>query len=114
MSTKSETIILGIIIINTVIAMIYMLTMWFVKRQPHVFLRGITMLLCPVVGICCYFFCFLFEILFPKGNVDYDNLSMDKTKKEFLETVDKENEMEVLPLEEVLTVSVATPKTCHA
>ena len=107
MSTNSEAIILGIIIINTVIAIIYMFIMWFAKRQPHVFLRGVTMLLCPVVGICCYFFCFLFEMLFPKGNVDYDNLSMDKRKKEFLETVDREHEMEVLPLEEVLTVSVA-------
>lgn len=107
MNLNSEAIIFGIIIINTIIAMLYMIIMWFVKCQPHVFLRGVTMLLCPVVGISCYFFCFLFELLFPKGNVDYDNLSMDKSKKEFLETVDREHEMEVLPLEEVLTVSVA-------
>lgn len=107
MNLNSETIIFEIIIINTLIAILYMIIMWFVKRQPHVFLRGVTMLLCPIVGILCYFFCFLFELMFPKGNVDYDNLSMDKSKKEFLETVDKENEMEVIPLEEVLTVSVA-------
>lgn len=107
MNLNSEAIIFGIIIINTIIAILYMIIMWFVKRQPHVFLRGVTMLLCPVVGVLCYLFCFLFELLFPNGNVDYDNLSMDKSKKEFLETVDREHEMEVLPLEEVLTVSVA-------
>lgn len=105
MELSSEAIVLGIIIINTIIAILYMIIMWMTTRLPHVFLRGITMLLCPVTGVCCYFFCFLFEVFFPKSDVDYENLSMDKTRKEFLSNVDKENELEVLPLEEVLTVS---------
>lgn len=107
MELSSEAIVLGIIIINTIIAILYMVIMWITTRLPHVFLRGITMLLCPVVGVCCYFFCFLFEVVFPKGDVDYDSLSMDKTKREFLGNVDKEHELEVLPLEEVLTVAAA-------
>lgn len=107
MKFSSEEIVYGIIIMNTIIAILYMVIMWIKTRLPHVFLRGITMLLCPVVGVGCYFFCFLLELFLPKGEVDYDNLSMDKGKKQFLGGIDKEREMEVLPLEEVLTVSVA-------
>lgn len=107
MEFSSEEIVYGLIIINTIIAILYMIIMWIKTHLPHVFLRGIIMLLCPVIGVFCYFFCFVLELVLPKEDVDYDNLSMDKTKKQFLGNVDKEREMEILPLEEVLTVSVA-------
>lgn len=105
MELNSEKIVLGIIIANTIIAILYMIIMGIKTRLFYVVLRGVTMLLCPVAGICCYFFCFLFDLIATKGKVDYDSLSMDKTKREFLGTVDKERELEVLPLEEVLTVA---------
>lgn len=107
MRFSSEEIVWGIIFLNTVIAVIYMVIMWFKERLPFVFQRGFIMILCPVAGVFCYFFSFLLGLLFRNQEVDYDSLSMDKTKKEFLGMVDKERELEMLPLEEVLTVSVA-------
>ncbi|MCM1159779.1 MAG: hypothetical protein NC412_01015 [Roseburia sp.] len=107
MNFNSETFIFLIIIINTLIAVLYMAVMGIKTRLPYVFQRGMVMILCPVTGLFCYFFSFLLGLLFRNKEVDYENLSMDKTKKEFLENVDREREMEVLPLEEVLTVSVA-------
>lgn len=107
MRLNSEEIILGIIIANTVIAFIYMAIGWRIWGLSYVFLRGITMLVCPVVGPCCYGVCFLIELIFPKSDEGYSKLSIDKSRREYVAKVDKEYEMEVLPLEEVLTVSSA-------
>lgn len=109
MDFRSEAAIFWIVIINTVLAILYMLVMGIKTKGklPYVFQRGFIMIICPVAGIFCYFCGFLVGLFFKNQEMDYDNLSMDKSKKEFLETVDREREMEVLPLEEVLTVSVA-------
>lgn len=104
---NSEIVVFWIVIINAVIAVLYMAVMGIKTKLPYVFQRGFIMLLCPVTGVFCYFFSYLIGLLFQEKDVDYENLSMDKSRKEFLETVDREQEMEVLPLEEVLTVSVA-------
>lgn len=63
------------------------------------------MILCPVTALACYFFSYMQDMIFKKQEVDYANLSMDKTKKEFELGIDKETEMKMLPMEEVLTVS---------
>lgn len=63
------------------------------------------MILCPVTALACYFFSYMQDMIFKKQEVDYANLSMDKTKKEFELGIDKEAEMKMLPMEEVLTVS---------
>lgn len=107
MDFNSETFVLWVIIINTIIAILYMAVMGIKTRLPYVFQRGVIMILCPVTSVFCYFFSYILGLLWKNKDVDYENLSMDKTKKEFLENVDREREMEVLPLEEVLTVSVA-------
>lgn len=106
MDFSSEKIVFWIVIINTIIAILYMAVMYIKTRLPYVLQRGLIMIVCPVTGIFCYLFSFLLGLFSKKQEVDYDALSMDKTRKEFLEQVDKEREMEVLPLEEVLTVSV--------
>ncbi|MBD5545132.1 MAG: hypothetical protein HDR01_13095 [Lachnospiraceae bacterium] len=107
MEFNSDVIVFWIVVINAVIAILYMAVMGIKTKLPYVFQRGFVMLLCPVTGLFCYFFSYLIGLFFRNKDVDYDNLSMDKSRKEFLETVDKEREMEVLPLEEVLTVAVA-------
>ncbi len=107
MDYNSEIVVFWIVIINAVIAVLYMAVMGIKTKLPYVFQRGFIMLLCPVTGVFCYFFSYLLGLLFRNKDVDYENLSMDKSRKEFLETVDREQEMEVLPLEEVLTVAVA-------
>lgn len=107
MGLEGKSAVIGIILVNTVISILYMLIAGIKERKLYVFFRGLTMLFCPVIGFVCYFFSFVFEKLLKDEIVDYSNLSVDKSKQEFLENVDKEQELEVLPIEEILTVSVA-------
>lgn len=104
MRLNSEWIVWLVLIINLVIAIIYMAVMYAKTKLRYIFLRGIIMLCCPVTAVCCYAFSWLFGKFF-KTKVDYENLSMDKTKKEFEQEIDKETEMKKLPIGEVLTVS---------
>lgn len=107
MISDNKSIIIGIIVINMAVSILYMIIMGIREKKLYVLFRGITMLFCPIVGVSCYFFSFLFEKILRDENIDYSNLSVDKSKQEFLASVDKERELEVLPIEEILTVSVA-------
>jgi hypothetical protein len=101
----SNEMILRIIVGNTVIAILYMLIVGIKTRSSHVFFHGMTMLLCPIMGEFFFFIGFILDLMFPSADINYDELSFDKTKLEFAESVNKERELEILPMEEVLTVS---------
>lgn len=105
MGVNSNMVILWIVLINTVLSVVYMVAIWLKKRAGYVFQRGVTMMLCPIVGMLCFLFSFLVDLMLREEDVDYENLSIDKTRKKFLQPVDKERELEMLPLEEVLAVS---------
>lgn len=101
----NESTIWLILTTNFMIALFYMIIMYVKTKRSYVFIRGIIMILCPVTALSCYFFSYMQDMIFKKQEVDYANLSMDKTKKEFELGIDKETEMKMLPMEEVLTVS---------
>lgn len=105
MSLSGEAVIFWIVLINTVIAILYMVIMWIKTKLPYVLQRGFIMIICPIAGIFFYLFSFLIGLLLKKQEVDYDSLSMDKGRKDFLQQVDKESAMEEIPLEEMLTVA---------
>lgn len=96
-----------VLILNFVIAAVYTTVMYIRTQMRFVFVRGAIMLLCPVTAFSCYFFSYIMDLLFQEEEVDYANLSLDKTKKEFEQEIDREEEMKRLPMEEVLTVSTA-------
>lgn len=105
MNFNANMIVLLVLIVNLLIAVAYMVIMYMKTKMSYVFIRGIIMLLCPVTAFCCYFLSYVMGIIFKVQEVDYENLSMDKTKKEFEPEIDKDTEMKILPIEEVLTVS---------
>lgn len=96
---------LCLLVINTVIALFYMLVQYIRGKGSYVILRGILMILCPVTGIAIYGLSFVVGILFRNEEVDYDAISMSKERKQFLQKIDKEKEAQVLPMEEILMVS---------
>lgn len=98
----------GFLIINTVIAVLYIIIQSIRRKGNFVVFRGLLMILCPGTGIMIYGCSYLIGLVFPKEEVNYSEISMSKERKTFLQVLDKEKESEVLPLEEVLTVS--TPK----
>lgn len=105
MKYNGNMFVLLVLLVNFVIAVIYVAVMYRRMKKSYVFLRGATMLLCPVTAPCCYFFSYIIGVFFKQEEIDYENLSMDKTKKEFEQEIDKDAEMKMLPIEEVLTVS---------
>ncbi len=105
MSYSKDMIVLLVLIINLCIALIYMLIMGIKTRMSYVFIRGLIMILCPITAPCCYLFSRIWDMLFKQKDIDYENLSMDKTKKEFEQGIDVDAEMKMLPMEEILTVS---------
>lgn len=105
MNYNGNMIVLLVLAANFLIAVVYMVVMYVKTKKGYVFLRGTTMILCPVTALCCYFFSYIVGVFFKQEEIDYENLSMDKTKKEFEQEIDKDTEMKVLPIEEVLTVS---------
>lgn len=105
MNYNGNLIIWLILICNLLIALVYMIIMYLKNKMSYVFLRGIIMIFCPITAPLCYLISYLQEIFFKEAEVDYANISMDKTKKEFEQGIDKETEMKTLPLEEVLTTS---------
>lgn len=105
MSFNNNMAVFWIVLLNTAISAVYVVVMLVKKRSVYVLQRGITMILCPVVGMLCFLFSFLSGLVLREKAVDYENLSIDKTRKKFLQPVDKERELEMLPLEEVLAVS---------
>ncbi len=105
MNYSENMVVCLALVANFLIALIYMIIMYVKTKMSYVFLRGVIMIFCPITAPCCYFFSYLQEIIFREKEIDYMNLSMDKTKKEFELGIDREAEMKMLPMEEVLTVS---------
>jgi len=110
MNLNSSALVVWIIVLNTVIAAAYTVLMWLKDRSTNAPQRGGIIILCPVVGMLCLLTSFLVDKVLSQKAVDYENLSIDKTRKQFLQPVDREREMEVLPLEEILAVSTVGEK----
>lgn len=107
MKYSGESIVWIIIAVNCLIALVYMLIMRIGTKKKYVFIRGMIMLLCPVTASLCYLFSFVQDYIIRGKYVDYDSLSIDKTKMVFEKKIDKETELKTLPIEEVLTVAAA-------
>lgn len=105
MNYNRNMVIYFVLAVNFLAALAYVVIMYRKTKRNYVFIRGFIMACCPVTALCCYFFSYLQDLIVSEKEVDYMNLSMDKTKKHFEQAVDKETEMKKLPLEEVLTVS---------
>lgn len=107
MSYNVDWWILWALAVNFVGALAYVMVMWTRTRAAYVFQRGVIMALCPLVGPLCFLVSYLLSLVLSRADVDYENLSYDKTRKKFLQPVDREQELETLPLEEVLSMSAA-------
>lgn len=105
MNYNGNMIVWIVLAANLLIAVGYMIVRYMQTKMSYVFMRGTIMICCPITALCCYLFSYLLGVVFKVDEVDYDNLSMDKSKKEFEPEIDRDAEMKMLPIEEVLTVS---------
>lgn len=96
-----------VFVLNTVIALLYMVIQGARKKQSYILSRGMIMLLCPVTGVLVYLASYIIGLVLKEQEVDYSNISMSKDKKQFYQKLDKIKESGTLPMEEVLSVSTS-------
>ncbi len=105
--TVQEILFLLLLIVNTLIAILYLVIQLIRKKQERksCWFRAIVIFLCPVVGIC--FFCFsylLFRIFFSKP-VDLADVVFSKERVRTFVHAEEERERNMVPLEEAIEIT---------
>lgn len=120
--TGSEYIFLIIVIINTILAILYLLVGALImvpirnrKREGEeerlhdnrraYLLRFIVMLLCPVVGSLFFLFVHLFYLTIFRFQAELDDVVFSKERVRTQIRADEDREMNVIPLEEAIAVN---------
>lgn len=120
--TRDEHIFLVIVIINTIIAILYLLigilimvpirnrkkegeTELLHDNRRTYLLRFIVMVLCPIVGPLFFFVVHLFYLTIFRFQVDLEDVIFSKERVRTQVKADEEREMNVVPLEEAVAVN---------
>lgn len=111
--TRSEQIFLLVILINTLIAIIYLIWGILAHRKNEegedgrlvYIIKAICMLICPVVGILFFLIGNIFKAIFFKEAVDLDDVIFSKERVRQLSKANEEREMNLVPIQEALAVS---------
>ncbi len=110
---RSEWIFLVILIINTIIAIIYML--WAIlfrnkneegenRRYSHI-IRAVCIFLCPVVGLLFFLTGMLLRTVFFRSPVDLEDVVFSKERVRSHTKADEEREKNIVPIQEALAVT---------
>ena len=120
--TRDEYIFLIVVIINTIIAALYLLIGILImvpvrnrKREGEAerlhdnrrtyLLRFIVMVLCPVVGSLFFFIVHLFYLTIFRFQVELDDVVFSKERVKTQLKADEDREMNVIPLEEAIAMN---------
>lgn len=120
--TKDEHIFLIIVVINTIVAALYLLIGILImvpirnrKREGEAerlhdnrrtyLLRFIVMVLCPIVGPLFFFVVHFFYLTIFRFQVELDDVAFSKERVRTQLKADEEREMNVIPLEEAIAVN---------
>lgn len=120
--TRDEHIFLIIVVINTIVAALYLLIGILImvpirnrKREGEAerlhdnrrtyLLRFIVMVLCPIVGPLFFFVVHFFYLTIFRFQVELDDVAFSKERVRTQLKADEEREMNVIPLEEAIAVN---------
>lgn len=100
-------IFLLVLAVNALVVLVYWIWNRFrkVERKGGYLLRCGVMLLCPVVGICFFFFGWLYFRLFFREPVDLDDVIFSKARVKTHLKADEDAERNFVPLEEAIAVT---------
>ena len=101
-------ILLMILIVNFIIALIYLIFHLIKKDVKKGLIVFFTFLVFPAVGILCMLFGELINLIIHQGRereVRYDELSFSKKRVRLVQDADVEKELNTVPLEEALILS---------
>lgn len=99
--------LIWILIVNTLVVLAYWIWNHFREKGKRggYRLRCITMLLCPIVGVCYFFFGWLYFRLFFREPVDLDDVIFSKDRVKTNLKADENAERNFVPLEEAIAVT---------
>lgn len=106
--TNKMEIIICILVINFIIALIYLFIKWTKKDLNCGIIMSIFMIICPLVGPLYLFFSwFVYEVYFKRREMDIsiEELSLRKEKIEVILKPDMSSALNKVPLEEAFIVS---------
>lgn len=107
--TRSEQVFLLILILNTMVAIGYLICCtirngWKAPRRKEYWIKTIVMIICPLVGPVFFFAVwFVYYLLFHQ-NVDLEDVVFSKERVETHLKADEEQEGNMVPIEEALVV----------
>ncbi len=109
----SEKVFLWVLVINTVIAVIYLLWGIFFHKKNELgeneriayIIRAVCILICPVVGIMFFVVGMLIKIIFFRAVVNLDDVIFSKERVKQTVKADEERERNIVPIQDALAVS---------
>ncbi len=111
--SRSEWIFLTILIVNTIIAIVYLL--WGIlfrtkndlgenRRYSHV-IRAVCIFICPVVGLLFFLTGMLIRTVFFRTEVDLEDVIFSKERVRSMVKADEEREKNIVPIQEALVIT---------
>lgn len=102
--TVGLMVFICLLIINTVVAIIYLLWSIKNKRKSHV-IKACVILLCPILGMCFWLLSYLWYHAFFSVPVDLEDVIFSKERVKIVTHAEEERERNVVPLEEAIEVT---------
>lgn len=103
--TQRLMVLLGIVIVNTIVAVICLIYNIIRKKNRDYITHFLVMLFCPVVGICFYLAAFLFYKFFFYEPVDLEDVIFSKDKVKASVRAEEERESNLVSLEEAIEIT---------
>lgn len=105
---RQMTIFIIVLLINLLLVVLYWIwNLLFRKKENKrsFIIRGIVMILCPVIGICFFVLSQILYLLFFSAPVDLEDVIFSKERVRTFVRPDEESERNVVPLEEAIEVT---------
>ncbi len=106
-------IVIKLILVNSILTFIYMLFGLFQKKnsdRQKTMLLTVFFLLCPIVGISCFFISTLVYWLRPSNSLDITGIYFNEERISYHKKENYLDEIDVTPLEDVLRISSVKDK----
>ncbi|MBO5258846.1 MAG: hypothetical protein J6B26_00530 [Agathobacter sp.] len=100
-------LLLGILIVNFLIVICYWICsfVWRIDKKSSIVIRGIIMLLCPLVGPLFFFVGYILFKIFFSEPVDLNDVVFSKDRAETFIHADEDRERNIVPVEEAIEVT---------
>lgn len=104
---RYETLFILILIINTLIAVVYLVVLLLMGKQKRksCLFKASVIFLCPIVGVCFFLFGYILFRIFFSEPVDLEDVVFSKERVRTFIHAEEDRERNLVPLEEALEIT---------